>query len=199
MAKKLKDTEVVTGVNSRLSYANVWKPVPDNGGDLKYMTSILIPKDDKATVDAINKAIDAAIKQDASKFGGKVPAKTNLKLPLRDGDTERPEDENYKGHYFLNAKSSKAPQIARAYKVDGKFPRIEDESEVYSGCYCRVKLNFYAYNTNGNRGIAVGLGNIQKIKDGTPFGGMTNAEDDFDEIEADDDNLDFLNTDDLPF
>ena len=54
-----------------------------------------------------------------------------------------------------------------------------DATEVYSGCYGRLTLNFYAYNANGNKGVAAGLGNVQKLEDGEPLGGFTRAEDDF--------------------
>lgn len=146
----------------------------------KYSVSVLIPKDDKATVDAINAAVDVAIDEGISKFGGKKPNKAAIKLPLRDGDVER-EDEAYKGHYFINANSNTAPQI-----VDRAVKPILDRSEVYSGCYARVSLNFYAFNSNGNKGIACGLGNIQKVRDGEPLDGRTNAADDFATLDDDD-------------
>lgn len=165
-------TKVVTGV-VRLSYANVWEPASINGGTPKYSVSLIIPKSDKKTIDAINAAVDAAIKDGASKFGGKIPNKAALKLPLRDGDTER-EDEAYKDSYFVNANSTTAPQI-----VDRSVQPILDRAEVYSGCYARVSINFYAFNSNGNRGIACGLGNIQKVRDGEPLGGRTTAAEDF--------------------
>lgn len=111
--------------------------------------SVLHPKDDKETVKAINDAIDAAIEEGIAKFGGKKPNKAAIKLPLRDGDTER-EDEAYAGHWFINANSKTAPQI-----VDRAVKPILDRSEVYSGCYARVSLNFYAFNSNGNKGIGL--------------------------------------------
>lgn len=165
-------TKVVTGI-VRLSYANIWEPASVNGGTPKYSVSLIIPKSDTKTIAAINAAVDAAIKQGAAKFGGKIPNKAALKLPLRDGDTER-EDEAYKDSYFVNANSTTAPQI-----VDRAVQPILDRSEVYSGCYARVSVNFYAFNSNGNRGIACGLGNIQKIRDGEPLGSRTSAADDF--------------------
>ena len=165
-------TKVVTGI-VRLSYANIWEPASVNGGTPKYSVSLIIPKSDTKTIAAINAAVDAAIKQGAAKFGGKIPNKAALKLPLRDGDTER-EDEAYKDAYFVNANSTTAPQI-----VDKAVQPILDRAEVYSGCYARVSINFYAFNTNGNKGIACGLGNIQKVRDGEPLSGRTSAADDF--------------------
>ena len=169
---KKATTKVVTGI-VRLSYANVWEPASINGSKPKYSVSLIIPKGDTKTIADINAAIDAAIQEGAAKFGGKIPNKAALKLPLRDGDIER-DDEAYKGSYFVNANSTTAPEV-----VDRSLQRVLDRNEVYSGCYARVSINFYAFNSNGNRGIACGLGNIQKVRDGEPLGGKTSAADDF--------------------
>ena len=92
---------------------------------------------------------------------------------VRSCDVER-EDEAYQGAYFVNANSTTAPQI-----VDRSVQPILDRNEVYSGCYARVSINFYAFNSNGNRGVACGLGNIQKVRDGEPLGGKSSAANDF--------------------
>ena len=170
---RVNPTKVVTGV-VRLSYANVWEPKSINGGAEKFSVSLIIPKADTKTLGAIQKAIDSAIEEGRGKFGGKVPSKATLKLPLRDGDVDRPDDEAYTNCYFVNANSSSAPEI-----VDKSLNPILNRSEVYSGVYARVSINFYAFNSNGNRGIACGLGTIQKVRDGEPLGGKTSAADDF--------------------
>lgn len=123
-------------------------------------------------------------KEDAKgkKWNGKIPP--NLKLPLRDGDIDRPDDENYAGHMFLNATSKEAPQI-----VDRKIQPILDPMECGSGDYCNVSVNFYGFNANGNRGVAAGLGNIQKVKDGERLAGKATAASDFDEIEGDEEDV----------
>ena len=171
-------TKVVTGT-VRLSYANVWEPKSINGGTEKYSVSLIIPKSDKKTIDAINAAVDAAIEEGLAKFGGKRPNKAAIKLPLRDGDTER-DDEAYADSYFINANSLTPPQI-----VDQNVDPIMDRSEIYSGVYARVSINFYAFNSNGNKGVACGLGNIQKVRDSQPLGNRSTAEDDFAVIEDD--------------
>ena len=176
-------TKVVTGV-VRLSYANVHEPKSINGGTPKYSVSLIIPKSDTKTLAAINAAVDAAIEEGRGKFGGKIPSKSALKLPLRDGDIDRPDDEAYADSYFVNANSNTAPEI-----VDKSLNPIMSRSEVYSGVYARVSVNFYAFNSNGNRGVACGLGNIQKVRDGEPLGGKTSAADDF---TTDSDGDDFL-------
>src|SRR5699024_1786809 len=126
--------------------------------------------------------IDVAIEEGIAKFGGKKPNKAAIKLPLRDGDIER-DDEAYKDHYFINCNSTTPPQI-----VDQSVQPILDQSQVYSGCYARVSINLYAFNNNGNKGIAAGLGNIQFVRDGEPLAGKSSASDDFESL-ADDDFL----------
>ena len=177
-------TRIVTEV--QLSYANVWEPNSIQGGKPKYSVSLIIPKSDTATIAAIEKAVDAAIEQGLGKFGRKRPNEAALKLPLCDGDIER-DDEANANAYFLDANSLTAPQV-----VDQDVAPILDRAEVYSGCYARVSLSFYAFNTNGNRGIACGLGNIQKTRDGESLGGgRVSAETDFGACTLADD--DFLN------
>ena len=160
----------------RISYANIWEARSVNGGDEKYSVSCIIPKTDKPTIERIKKAIEAA-KEDGKtrKWNGKIPS--GLKLPLRDGDVDREDDENYKGCVFLNATSKEAPQI-----VDRRKNPVEDRMSVYSGCYCNVSINFYPFNANGNRGVAAGLGNIQFVKDGERLSGRSSADSDFDDL-----------------
>ena len=172
-AAKAHPTKVVTGI-VRLSFANVHEPKSINGGAEKYSVSIIIPKSDSKTIDGIKKAIDAATEEGRGKFGGKIPHKSALKLPLRDGDIDRPDDDAYANSYFVNANSTTAPEL-----VDLSLNPILSRSEVYSGVYARVSINFYAFNSNGNRGVACGLGNIQKVRDGEPLGGRSSAADDF--------------------
>ena len=181
-----QETKVITG-EVRFSYLNVWEPKKiDDDSELKYSVSLLIPKSDTATIKAINKAVETAKQNGITKFGGKIPAK--LKLPLRDGDEDREDDPIYADHYFINATCKTQPGLV--YK-NGQ--RIIDSTELYSGCYGRASVTFYAFNTSGNRGIACGLNNLMKTRDGEPLGGRSKAEDDFaDYIDNDDDDEDFL-------
>ena len=179
--KNFSATKMV--IPCRISFANIWEPKAINGGDEKYSVSCLIPKSDKKTIARIQKAVEAA-KEDGKtrKWGGKIPP--NLKLPLRDGDIDRPDDENYEECYFLNASSKDAPQV-----VDRKVNPVLDPMMVYSGCYCNVSVNFYAFNANGNRGVAAGLGNIQFVRDGERLSGKASADADFDALEDDDEDV----------
>ena len=159
--KNFSATKMV--IPCRISFANIHEPKAVNGGDEKYSVSCLIPKSDEKTI-------------------GKI--KPNLKLPLRDGDIDRPDDENYEGCMFVNCSSKDAPQI-----VDRKVQPILDPMMVYSGCYCNVSVNFYPFNANGNRGVAAGLGNIQFVKDGERLSGRASADADFDALADDDEDV----------
>ena len=186
MSKNSNPMKVVTGVNTRWSYVNAWEPKSINGGTPKFSVSLIIPKSDAKTVAKIKAAIEAAYKEGEAKLKGNsrtVPALSAIKTPLRDGDAERPDDPAYANSYFMNANSNTAPGI-----VDADCQPILDRSEVYSGVYGRASVNFYAFNSNGNRGIACSLNNLQKIRDGEHLGGKSSAEDDF----ATDDEEDFL-------
>ncbi len=181
-------TRVVTGPRTRFSFCHIWEPKSINGGEPKYSISAIIPKDDTETVAKIRAAIEAAYHEGESKLKGKgtLPPLSALKTPLRDGDLDRPEDPAYAGCWFLNANSDRAPGI-----VDAHAQPILDRNEVYSGCYGRVSITFFAFNTNGNRGIACGLNNIQKLREGEPLGGNISAEQEFAGMDGGDE--DFLN------
>ena len=174
-------TKVITGVNTRWSYANVWETKAMEGGKTKFSVSLIIPKSDTVTVGKIKTAIGEAYREGQSKLKGNaksVPALSTLRTPLRDGDLERPDDPAYANAYFVNANSATAPGV-----VDANRNEIMDKSEVYSGCYGRASISFYAFNANGNRGIACGLNNLQKLRDGEPLGGRASAESDFATVE----------------
>lgn len=178
--------KVITGPDTRWSYANVWEAKSINGGTPKFSVSLIVPKSDAKTVAKIKAAIEAAYHEGESKLKGNgksVPPLSTLKTPLRDGDSERPDDEAYAGAYFINANAATAPGI-----VDADRNPIPTRSEVYSGVYGRASISFYAFNSNGNKGIACGLNNLQKIRDGEPLGSKVSAESDF----ATEDDEDFL-------
>ena len=187
--KHTNPLKVITGKDTRWSYCNVWEAKAINGGTPKFSVSLLIPKSDTVTVKKIKDAIEAAYREGEAKLKGNgksVPALSVIKTPLRDGDQERPDDPAYAGHYFLNANSTTAPGI-----VDADCQPILTRSEVYSGVYGRASISFYAFNSSGNRGVACGLNNLHKIRDGEPLGGRASAESDFSDFDDENDD-DFL-------
>ena len=184
--KATNPLKVITGPDTRWSFANVWEPKSVNGGTPKYSVSLIVPKSDAKTVSKIKAAIEAAYLEGEAKLKGNgktVPPLVAIKNPLRDGDAERPDDPAYANAYFINANATAAPGI-----VDADRNPILIRSEVYSGVYGRASISFYAFNSNGNKGIACGLNNLQKVRDGEPLGGKTSAESDF----STEDDEDFL-------
>ncbi len=172
---------MITGVDTRLSYCHLFEPQSFNGGKSVYSVAVLIPKTAAAVVKELKACIEQAYRLniDRLKNKGVVPKLSEIRSPLRDGDLERPGDPAYAGCWFLNAKSDTRPAI-----VDAQVHPILDPAEVYSGCYARVAISFYAYNTNGNRGIGCGLNGVQKIRDGEPLGSHFNAEKEFAPVTA---------------
>lgn len=177
-------TKVVTG-KVRFCYLNVFEPTAMNEGDQpKYSACILIPKSDTKTLDAINKAIEAAKVAGKAKIAdknGRIPS--TIKNPLRDGDEERSDDPAFEGMMFINANSTRRPAI-----VDKALNPIMEREEFYSGCYGRASINFYAFNVQ-SKGIAAGLQNLQKLEDGEMLAGGSTAEEDFGGDNAWDDDL----------
>ena len=168
--------KVITG-KVRFSYAHVFEPKAQNGGEEKYSATLLIPKSDTVTynniINALNKTLDEAI---PNVFGGVKPAAP--KFPIYDGDGLRPSGDVYgdecKGHWVITANSKERPEI-----VDVACNPIMSKSDFYSGCYGRASIVFFAYNTNGNKGVGCGLNNLQKLEDGQPLSGRSTAAEDF--------------------
>lgn len=181
---KVNGTKVITN-KVRLSFAHVLEPHAFEGQEPKYSTMILIPKDDKETLGAIKSAIKTAYEEGKdSKLKGVKP--NNLKTTLRDADDEFDTEEQpeFANMMFMNVSAKTAPQIVKREK--GLLVKTEDPDDVYSGVYAMVSMNFYAYNTAGNKGISAGLNNILTTGKGEFLGGRASAESDFGDVEWDD-------------
>ncbi len=178
--KIVNETKVIFGP-CRLSYVHLFEKYAfDGANEGKYSANILIPKEEKKTIKAIQDAIEAARKAAlVSKWGGKTPKK--VMLPLNDGD-EREDDDVFADHFYLNAKASTRPGV-----VDRQKNAIMDEEEIYSGVWAIVSVTFYGYDVSGNKGVACGLNNVMKFKDDERLGGRVSAERDFDGVDFDDD------------
>ena len=178
----VKENKVVFGP-CRLSYTHLFsKYAPDgDAANGKFMTNVLIPKEEKETIKAIQQAIEAGKKAAIiSKWGGKEPKK--LDMPLRDGDVDKEDDDVYAGYYFTNAKCNTRPGF-----VDKNKTPIVDEDDIYSGVWAIVSVTFYGYDVSGNRGVACGLNNVMKFKDGERLGGRSSADSDFADLDLEDD------------
>lgn len=172
MQKNNYNTNVTTG-KVRLSYVNIFKPRAVQPGQAeKYSATILVPKTDTETKARIDAAIEAAKQKGAAdKWGGVVPP--IVAVPVYDGDGTRPSDgmpfgQECKGHWVFTASANAdyPPEV-----VDQNLNPIINQSEVYSGCYARVNVNFFPYAFSGKKGIGCGLGPVQKLADGEALGG----------------------------
>lgn len=179
MAPSSSATKVVTG-KVRLSYVHLFEPYSSfEGQDPKYSVVILVPKTDTATIQKIQAAQRVALENGkASKFNGSIPK--NWKNTFRDGDEEGDLEKNpeYAGHMFMTVSNKVRPGI-----VDRSVQPILDSTEVYSGCYARVSLNAFPFNSAGNKGVSFGLNHVQKLDDGEALGNITKAEDDFTSVD----------------
>lgn len=180
---KVNGTKVITN-KVRLSFVHVIEPHAFEGNEPRYSAMLLIPKSDKETLNAIQKAIKAAFE------GGKDKLKgvkfDRLKTTLRDGDEEMDTEERpeFADHMFINVSSKTRPQVVK--REDGILVKTEDPDEIYSGVYAMASINFYAFNTAGNKGVTAGLNNILTTCKGDFLGGRANAESDFGDLEWDD-------------
>ncbi|MBC1937159.1 DUF2815 family protein [Listeria grandensis] len=184
----------VTTNKVRLGYVHLFEPYAHKEEqEKKYGLVVLIPKEDTETIDLIKEAQALAAEEGKAKFNGKVLK--NLKTTLRDGDTDDSTDleknPEYENHYFINATNKMKPHIVSTMRdEEGRFIEITEESEMYSGCYGRVSLQFFAYNTAGSKGITCSLQNVQKVADGERLsGGIGKAEDDFDDDYDEEDDM----------
>jgi hypothetical protein len=172
------DQSMITG-KVRLSYVHLFTAYARVGSTQgpKFSTTLLIPKSDFATKQKIDSCINAAITEGvATKFKGFRPP--ILGIPIHDGDGVKPSDgmpfgPECKGHWVMTA--SKPATQPRPEIVDININPILNQSEVYSGMYARVSLNFFPYDSNGKKGIGCGLGPVQKLEDGEPLAGDISA------------------------
>ena len=185
----MEDYQVLTGTDTRWSYAFIMEPRPVNGGDLVYSMTLLIPKTAVSVVNRIHGAIRAAYTKGLDKLKGKdaaAPALEALPDILRDGDLEYPGDPAYAGCWFLRVKSSRRPAVR-----DRNNQPIVDPDEVYSGCYGPALIEFFAYN-HITRGIGCSLIAAWKYEDGERLGRSVNVDSVFAAIGGDADAKDFL-------
>lgn len=172
-------TKVVTG-EVRLSYVHLFeKYAYDEKQDPKYSVTLLIPKSDTKTIEALRAAEAEATEYGRSnKWGGKVPKDLKPSI-IKDGDEDADDYPERRGHWMMTVRSDNKPGV-----VDANVQPVMDSNEVYSGCYARASLNAFAYKSPVSKGVSFGLNHVQKLRDGEPLGNVTRPEDDFDVVDA---------------
>ena len=164
-------------ISCRIDYVSCWEPKEINGVS-KYRVTAIIKKDNKEVIDLIYESMEEAKKNYMDLWGGEIPK--DLIIPIHDGDLEKSGNEAYENAIYFNATSNYPPEI-----VNKKLEKITNRSEVYSGCHVNLSLRFYGYNFDNKKGIAVGLGNIQKLGDDVNLSQRLTAKDEFAMVEED--------------
>lgn len=168
----------ITINNVRFSYCSLFQPSSRPGQDPKYSTTVLVPKSNTAAKAAIDEAIEAATQEGVSKkWNGQRPP--IVAISVHDGDGVRPSDgmpygAECKGCWVFTASSKNPPFV-----VDCNVQHIIDPTQVYSGMWGNVNISLFPYNSNGKKGIGIGLNGVQKVRDGEPLTGRVTAEEAF--------------------
>ena len=131
----------------------------------------------------INAAISAAKKRgiETKKYRDGTPV-DKLPTPIWDGDGYRADGytefgPEAKGCWVFTASCG---QDRKPGVVDAGGNPILDPTEIYSGMWGRVSVDFFPYNFAGKQGVGCSLCNVQKLADGEPLGASRpTAEDDF--------------------
>lgn len=164
------DPKRVLTPECRLSYCNlVTARAPQNGvGDPKFSVTLLIPKSNPNIKQELDAAMNAAAEVGINtKWNGVRPAR--IESVVHDGDGVRPSGEPFgeecRGHWVVTASSKNKPYVCGADNVNCELA----PTDIYSGMYARVSINFYAYNSAGKRGVGCGLRAVMKTRDGEPL------------------------------
>lgn len=164
--------------NVRLAFARLFEPKLNQSKTAEEYSACLIMDPDEPSTQAL---IDAVEQIATDKWGTKAPAmleRGKLRHPIHEGDTDMEDDPAFEGKLYVNAKSRRQPQI-----VDRKVQPIIDQDEIFSGCYCNVSISVYAYDVPENKGVGIGLNNIQLVRKGERLSGAPNAEEEFEVLD----------------
>lgn len=172
----MSSSDMVKTPEFRVSFPQVFKAkAMDENSDAKFSLVMLF---DKGTdLKKLKQIAGAAVKE---KWGDKKPK--TLRNPFRDAS-----DKDYEGYddgmIYITASSKMRPGV-----INKKGSDLDSEEQFYGGCYAQATVVAYAYDVKGNKGVAFGLRNVLKTRDGDPFSGRTSANDDFADLI--DENLD---------
>lgn len=180
MPKKPERKRLLTPV-FRVSFPDLFTPVAfSEGQPKKYSVTAIIPKKLSGPEAQLLKAMRSAAENACiEKFGEdeykRLRKHNKLKWPIHDG-----EEQDLDGYgpdvIYIRLSSQMAPGVI------GRRKEALKEDDVYAGCYARARVTVYAYD-NISKGVAFGLGNLQKVGEGEAFGSGVAAEDEFDEVD----------------
>lgn len=148
--------------------------VVDGTTDFKKLPKEWSPKE-RDRWNAIMAACDKASTEKFKKSIDKMALASTFKFPLHRG-----EEKEYGGYgpgvvFFTMGSTKRKPGIVNK---DGQPITQDGDEEFYAGCWARASVNPYAFDKMG-KGVAIGLGNIQKLGEGERLDAFSSAEDDF--------------------
>ncbi len=164
--------------NVRLAFARLFEPKLNQSKTAEEYGACLILNPEEPSTQALLDAIEQVA---TDKWGTKAPTmleRGKLRHPIHEGDTDMEDDPAFAGKLYCNAKSRRQPQI-----VDRKVQPIIDQDEIFSGCYCNVSISIYAYDVPENKGVGIGLNNIQLVRKGERLSGAPDAEEEFEVLD----------------
>lgn len=152
--------------NVTLAFAQLDKAVSFNGGDPKFSVTLLLDKNDKVQVDAVNDAVMQALK---GRFGDKAEKilsaieNNSQRYNISDGDTK--EYDGFAGNMAIKCNSKFQPTM-----IDLAKNELKDANAPRSGDVCNVKIEIIAYD-KPNSGVTARINGIVLIKRGGVNGG----------------------------
>lgn len=164
----------------RVSFPTLFTPRAfQPGQDAKFSIVLMLDKTDQshmAFIKELHKDMQQAL---AEKWPDQAtrprnPLVGHTRSPIKDGDKTlnnqgvllSEKNPEYAGHYIVRANTTNRPLV-----VNRNLQDVMDSAELYGGCFCKVNINVYTYNSSANKGVTCGLNGVQKWADGESFGG----------------------------
>jgi hypothetical protein len=172
--------EIVTTPSVTASFISVDKARPDDNGVMKYSSTFIFDPKKLSSSDQKRLAAmkDVAKRTLVAKFGPECldasgNPKGNFKWPFRDANDLSKHKGFDPGKIFFRASTEQKPSLGK-YVVENGVAKVVDTDEAslfYSGAQVQAKLNCFAYDAKGNRGVSFGLRSLAFIRDGERLGG----------------------------
>jgi hypothetical protein len=151
----------------RLSYPFLFEPNPSSKtkeGKPKFTASLVLPPGAdlallrEETIRAANEAYPNGLPKD--KLGRPI----TLKSPFLDAAEKMGVE--WQGWTVLRLSSVKKVGV-----IDATNSMVEDSSEAYAGRWASALVKAFAYDVDGNKGVAFGFGGVQLLDHDDPIGG----------------------------
>ena len=188
MAKVAENVVLPTATGVYVALFTPRDPMPGSAPDKKprYQITLLYPKDKAEKL--LAPFMQAVLRVADGKWPGKgksVVQAMRYKV-IRDGDADYPDDPTFRGMYYVKASTEADPKRRPPTVIDAHKNHVEDDEGAYSGCTFNVSVRLYPFDKAGNRGVGVGLNNVQVVTRGVRLDGRKSAEEEFGEVEGDD-------------